>query len=179
MTVSRGLGIFGATPAGDPLASRWDANDTFTTLSSGADWARDFGENVSFRLSMLNQISSDPLLVSEEIGLGGTGFLRGYDWSERSGDEGVVGLAEMRYALDRPLGLARRAQLYAFMDGGKVTNQGGGYGSGALASAGGGVRADLTGSFGVNFELAVPLTGPRYDTNSKAPKISFRLIKAF
>jgi hemolysin activation/secretion protein len=61
----------------------------------------------------------------------------------------------------------------------RSTAQGGGYGSGALASAGGGVRADLTRSFGANLELAVPLTGPRYGTNSKAPKISLRLTTSF
>lgn len=178
-TVSQGLAIFGATRAGDPLASRRDADGTFTSLSGWADWTRDLGGDLSFRLSAMSQLSSDPLLIGEEIGLGGTGFLRGYDWSERSGDAGVAGLAELRYALDRPLGLARRAQLYAFADGGKVTNQGGGFGSGALASAGGGIRADVTRSLGANLELAVPLSGARYDTDDDTPKINFRLLKSF
>lgn len=178
-TVSQGLSIFGSTRAGDPLASRWDADGTFTTLSGWADWTRDLGDEFSLRLSMVSQLSSDPLLIGEEMGLGGTGFLRGYDWSERSGDEGVAGLAELRYALDRPLGLVRRAQLYAFADGGKVTNHGGGFGSGSLASAGGGIRADVTRSFGANLELAVPLTGVRYDTNDETPKVNFRLLKSF
>ncbi len=178
-TISRGLGLLRATRAGDPLASRWDADGTFTTLSGWADWSRDLGSAVSLRLAMISQLSSDPLLIGEEMGLGGTGYLRGYDWSERSGDEGTAGLVELRYALDRPLGLARRAQLYAFADGGKVTNKDSGFGSGSLASAGGGIRADLTRSFGANLELAVPLSGPRYDTDDETPKINFRLLKTF
>ncbi|UYY59176.1 ShlB/FhaC/HecB family hemolysin secretion/activation protein [Sphingomonas sp. S2-65] len=178
-TVSQGLRVFGSTEPGDLLASRLDADGTFTTLSGWADWTRDLGDDFSLRLSMVSQLSSDPLLIGEEIGLGGTGFLRGYDWSERSGDEGVAGLVELRYALDHPLGLVRRAQLYAFADGGKVTNQGGGFGSGSLASAGGGIRADVTRSFGANLELAMPLTGVRYDTNDETPKINFRLLKSF
>lgn len=178
-TLSQGLGILGATEAGDPLASRRDADGTFTSLSAWTDWTSDVGSDVSVRLAMLSQLSSQPLLISEEVGLGGTGFLRGYDWFERSGDQGVMGLAELRYLWDHPLGLARRAQLYAFVDAGKVNNHNGGFGSGALASAGGGVRADLTRTFGANFELALPLSGPRYDTGDKAPKLNFKLQKAF
>ncbi|MDV3456233.1 ShlB/FhaC/HecB family hemolysin secretion/activation protein [Sphingomonas sp. HF-S4] len=177
--VSQGLGVFGSTLAGDPLASRWDADGTFTTLSGWADWTRDLGDAFSLRLSMISQLSSDPLLISEEIGLGGSGFLRGYDWSERSGDEGVAGLVELRYGLERPLGLVRRAQLYAFADGGKVTNHAAGFGSGSLASAGGGIRTDVTRSFGANLEVAMPLTGARYDTIDETPKINFRLVKSF
>lgn len=178
-TLSQGLSIFGATQADDPLASRWDADGTFTTVSGWADWTRDLASDISLRVSMMSQLSTDPLLIGEEIGLGGTGFLRGYDWSERSGDEGVAGLAELRYALDRPFGLARRAQLYVFADGGKVTNKDAGFGSGTLASAGGGVRADLTRTFGANLELAMPLSGRRYDTNDGTPKVNFRLLKSF
>jgi len=178
-TLSQGLGILDATEMGDPLASRRDADGTFTSLSAWTDWTSDVGGDVSVRLAVLSQLSSQPLLISEEIGLGGTGFLRGYDWSERRGDQGVMGLAELRYLWDHPLGLARRAQLYAFVDAGKVTNQDGGFGSGSLASAGGGVRADLTRTFGANLELALPLSGPRYDTGNEAPKVNFKLQKAF
>lgn len=178
-TVSQGLDILGATEPGDPLSSRWDADGTFTIWSGWADWTRPLGGDFSLRLSMMSQLSSDPLLIGEEIGLGGTGFLRGYDWSERSGDEGVAGLAELRYALDRPLRLVRRTQLYAFADGGKVTNKADGFGSGTLASAGGGIRADVTNSFGINLELAMPLTGLRYDTSDKTPKVNLKLLKSF
>lgn len=178
-TLSQGLSILGATEAGDPLASRSDADGSFTSLSAWADWSRDLGGDLSVRLAMLSQLSSQPLLIAEEVGLGGTGFLRGYDWSERSGDQGMMGMAELRYLIDRPLGLARRAQLYAFVDGGKVNNHEGGFGGGALASAGGGIRTDLTRTFGANLEVAVPLSGPRYDTNDETPKINFKLLKSF
>jgi len=178
-TLSQGLDILGATTAGDPLASRRDADGSFTSLSAWTDWSRDLGGDLSLRLAMLSQLSSQPLLIAEEIGLGGTGFLRGYDWSERSGDQGVMGMAELRYLIDRPFGLARRAQLYAFVDGGRVNNLDGGFGSGALASAGGGIRADVTRTFGANLEVAVPLSGPRYDTNDETPKINFKLLKSF
>ena len=178
-TLSQGLGVFGATTPGDRLASRFDADGTFTALNAWSEWSTDLGGRFSLRLAAQSQLSSQPLLISEEAGLGGTGFLRGYDWSERSGDQGAMALVELRYLWDRPLGLARRAQLYAFLDGGQVGNLNNGFGSGALASTGGGVRTDLTSNMGANLEVAVPLTGARYDTDDETPKLNLRLIRSF
>jgi hemolysin activation/secretion protein len=90
-----------------------------------------------------------------------------------------MGMAELRYRIDRPLGLAKRAQIYAFVDGGSVKNLAGGFGSGALASAGGGVRTDLTWTLGANLEVAVPLSGPRYETGDRTPRINFKFSKSF
>jgi hemolysin activation/secretion protein len=178
-TLSQGLDILGATRSGDPLASRGDADGVFTSLSAWTDWSRELGGNLSVRVAMLSQLSSRPLLITDEVGLGGPGFLRGYDWSERSGDEGVMGMAELSYLIDSPFGLARRAQLYAFVDGGRVNNLNGGFGSGALASAGGGFRANVTRTFGASLEVAVPLSGARYDTSDETPKVNFKLLKSF
>lgn len=178
-TLSQGLGLFGSTALGDPLASRIDADGTFTALNAWSEWSTDLGGRFSLRLAVQSQLASQPLLITEEAGLGGTGFLRGYDWSERSGDQGTMALAELRYLWNHPLGLARRAQLYAFLDGGQVRNLNNGFGSGALASTGGGVRTDLTTDMGANLELAVPLSGARYDTDDETPKINFRLIRSF
>ncbi|HWU94873.1 MAG TPA: ShlB/FhaC/HecB family hemolysin secretion/activation protein [Sphingomonas sp.] len=178
-TLSQGLGVLGATGPRDPFASRFDADGTFTSLNSWADWTLGLGHGFSLRLAAQGQIASAPLLVSEEFGLGGTGFLRGYDWSERSGDQGYVGIAELRYMINRPFGLVRRAQLYAFVDGGKASNLDNGFGGGALASAGAGIRADVTNHLGANVEIAAPLTGPRYDTGTEAPKLRFRVFQSF
>lgn len=178
-TLSQGFDIFGATTLGDPLASRIDADATFTALSAWSEWSTDLGGQFSLRLALQSQLASQALLITEEMGLGGTGFLRGYDWSERSGDQGVMGLAELRYLWNQPLGLVRRAQFYAFLDGGKVSNLNNGLGSGALASTGGGVRTDITSTMGANLEVAVPLTGARYDTDDETPKLNFRLIRSF
>ena len=127
---------------------------------------------MSLLLAGRGQISSDPLLISEDIGLGGTSFLRGYNYNERVGDEGVMGLAELRYDFAKPFGLIHRAQFYAFGDGGVVSNIGNGFGSGSLASAGGGLRADITRAINFDLELAVPLTGPRFETSDSSPRIN-------
>lgn len=178
-TLSQGFDIFGATAAGDPMASRWDADATFTAGSLWADWTRDLGDGFSVRLAGQGQVASQSLLVSEEISLGGTGFLRGYDWGERSGDQGVMASAELRYLWNKPLGLVKRAQVYAFFDGGTVAKKVGGFGVGTLASTGGGVRMDMTSKLGANFEVGVPLSGVRYDTGNTGPKVTFGLNSAF
>jgi hemolysin activation/secretion protein len=179
LTVSRGLGILGATEPGDPFASRWDADGTFTTLQAWAQWTRNLGSSLSLRVAGQGQLASAPLLITEETSLGGTGFLRGYDWSERSGDEGVMGMAELRYDWRRSAGLFRHAQIYGFVDGGRVTNIDSDFGSGALTSAGGGMRVDLTDRLGGSVELAVPLSGPRYDTGDEAPRLNLRVARSF
>lgn len=177
--LTQGLGVLGATRLDDPLASRSDSHGVFTAFSGWSDWTTELGDGVSLRLAAQGQLALTALPISEETTLGGTGFLRGYDWGERSGDQGAAGLAELRYLIDNPLGLVRRAQVYAYADGGVVSNLEDGNGGGSLASAGGGMRVDLSSNMGATFEVAVPLSGSRYDTGNAAPKINLGLIRSF
>lgn len=179
LTLSQGLDAFGATQRGDPLASREDASPTFTMVSAWFDWTRSLDRNVSIRLSGLGQLSSEPLLISEDLGLGGSRFLRGYNYSERSGDQGVIGSGELRYDWVGPMKLVRRAQFYAYADGGVVGNLENGRGSGSLASGGGGIRTAVTRDLAVDLQLAFPLTGPRYDTDDMSPRVNFQLRQSF
>ncbi|SOB88182.1 Hemolysin activation/secretion protein [Sphingomonas guangdongensis] len=178
-TLSRGLDGLSATRHGDPLASRGDADPTFTSLVVWGDWTRPLPDDLSIRLSAQGQLASRPLLIAEEIGIGGNAFLRGYDYSERSGDQGVMGSAELRYDWRNPLGLGRKAQLYGFADAGRVTNLRRGSGGGSLASAGAGICADVSSSIDASIEVAVPLSGPRYETDDRRPRINVRLLKLF
>lgn len=177
--LSQGLDLFSATQAGDPLASRLDADGSFTSFNIWADWTRALGGGFSVRTAFDAQIASQALLVSEEMGLGGTSFVRGYDWSERSGDQGIAGMIELRYDIDRPLKLAKSVQLYAFVDGGHVGNLAGGTGGGSLASAGGGVRTSITRKLNFSIEAAVPLSGARYDTQDETPRVHAAIGQSF
>ena len=178
-TLSQGLDILGATQRGDPLASRGDADGTFTTLSLFADWTSPVAGPASIRLSASGQLASQPLLVSEEIGLGGGSFIRAYDYSERMGDQGYMGSAELRFGLGEKIGFILSPQLYTFVDGGKVTNLDNGFGGGVLFSSGGGIRASLTRTLQAGAEIAVPLSGIRYDSGDASPVFNFRLTKGF
>lgn len=178
-TLSQGLDILGAPRQGDPLASRGDADGSFTTLSMFADWTSPSVGPASVRLSASGQLASQPLLVSEEAGLGGGSFIRAYDYSERMGDQGYMASAELRFGLGEKIGFILNPQLYTFVDGGRVTNLENGFGGGTLFSSGGGLRASLTHNLQAGAEIAVPLSGIRYDSGNENPVFNFRLSKTF
>lgn len=178
-TVSQGLDTFGATPTGSPLASRIAAEPDFTTLGWWLNWRRGIAPRVSVQLSSIGQLSTAPVLIGESFSLGGTQFLRGYDFAQGVGDEGAAGLAELRYDWPRALGAVRNVQLYAFADGGTITNLAAGRGGETLASSGAGFRTDITRDLDLDFEIAVPLTEDRFDTGDKTPRINVRVSQSF
>ena len=178
-TLSQGLDLLGATRSNDALASRDDSDGTFTSVAIFADWKTKIAGQVGTRLAVRTQLASQPLLVSEEQGIGGASFVRGYDYSERSGDQAVMGYMELNYDWDKPLGVINSLQFYAFADGGKAENLQNGFGNGALFSTGAGARADVDSHTDAGLELAVPLSGDRYDTDNAAPRIRFSLTRYF
>ncbi len=178
-TVSQGLDIMGATGRGDPLASRFDSRPDFTTISWWLNWRRGIAPRVSLSLATTGQLSTDPLLIGESFALGGTNFLRGYDFAQRVGDQGAAGLAELRYDWPKALGAVRNMQIYAFADGGTVSNLQAGMGGGTLSSSGAGLRTDITDALDLDLEVAVPLTEDRYDTGDNTPRLNLRVSQSF
>ena len=179
LALNHGFDILGATDRGDLRASRPDADATFTSLAGFLEWNSPQFSNFSVSLAALGQVASGPLLFAEELGLGGSRFARGYDYSERSGDQGAMVSAELRRDLDGLFGKGRDAQLFVFADGGRVANRSGGFGGGSLFSTGGGVRAELVRRVDAAVEIAVPLSGDRYDTGDSHPRVRFSLSTSF
>lgn len=178
VTARRGIDAFGATERGDPLASRNDAGGSFGKLDYWAEYVRYLSKRASVRIASEGQIATRPLLSSEEMGLGGRTFLRGYDYREFSGDKGIAGSVELRYDLSKTPGPVRKAQFYAYADAGSVGNYRGGGGGGSLASAGGGVRIWLGRSIEGGLELGLPLAdGARGE--DRDPRLSFTLLSHF
>jgi hemolysin activation/secretion protein len=178
VSLVQGLDLFGATDPGDPLASRRDGSGTFTKLRFWTDYNKRLGSGFSALLAGEGQLASRPLLATEEIGLGGPAFLRGYDYREFSGDKGAAGAAELRFDLDDLPSPLSRVQFYVYADAGRVTNLRGGAGGGSLASAGGGVRIGIDRRIEGQIGLGVPLADGR-DGTRPDPRISFTLSAAF
>lgn len=177
--INQGIAAFGHTRRGDPLASRNDANGTFTSLSFGADWSGRLHGRLGARAAVATQIAFEPLLVSEEVGLGGGSFLRAYDYSERSGDRGAMGTAEINYSIADKIGPVVKPLVYAFVDGGRVTNLDRGIGTGTLFSTGVGARVQVGPRTTADVALAIPLSGRRYDAGNASPMVAFRLARSF
>ena len=177
-TLVQGLDLFDATRPGDPLASRADADGTFTKLETWADYLRPLGGGFSLELAARSQISDGPLLASEEMGLGGPQFLRAFNYRELSGDEGVAGSAELRFDMNNVSKDIDTVGLYAFVDGGHVTDHDTLASSGNLASGGIGARVRFGRRWEAGAEFAVPLTDGGRDWDPK-PRLSFAMTARF
>jgi hemolysin activation/secretion protein len=125
-------------------------------------------------VAVSGQYSADPLLSSEEMGLGGAYTGRAFDFYERSGDNGVLALAELGYEYTKSKSWIRRVQPYVFIDGGYVSNFRNGYGTGTLVSAGTGIRAGL-GMFDLQVEAAAPVYTSGAISSSDDPRVNVQL----
>jgi len=174
-----GLPFDGVTREGDPLASRSDGDARFVTFGYTAEWTTKLGEKLGLVVASSGQVATRPLLATAEIGNGGPAFGRGYDYAERTGDQGILGSVEVRGDAGRVVpGVVERLQVYAFVDGGHVSNLRRGIGGGSLLSTGTGLRFGL-GIVDGMVEVALPLNADRFDTGDRRPRFSFRLSRSF
>ena len=178
LAIVGGLPLDGVTHQGDARTSRVDGDARFVTWGYTADWTTPLTGPFAMALASTGQLASRPLLATAEIGVGGPAFGRGYDYAERTGDQGVLGSAELRADLGPLLHGINRVQLYGFVDGGYVDNLRNGFGGGSLLSTGTGARIGQ-GLLDGMIEVAFPLNEDRFDTNSKRPRVSFRVSRSF
>lgn len=171
VTYVRGIGLFGATKPQDPFSSRFDGSGVFSKEQLWLNWFGVLGNGFSMRIAGNGQIASRPLLASQEVGLGGAGYGRAYTFYERSGDEGAMGLFELRHVTQKPTKHVDWVQFYGFMDGGYVSNLNSGFGSGSLVSSGAGMRVGL-GKAEIGMEVAVPVNRMRLETLNRHPRVN-------
>lgn len=176
-----GLGItqgLDGTNNGDVMSSRRDGSSRFTKAVFWVNWAGNLTKQISLRVAGNAQIANRPLLAAQEIGVGGPGFGRAYEFSERFGDQGVLGLVELRQQFDNLLPGVDWVQTYQFADGGYVENMAEGFGDGQRWSAGAGLRAGM-GKINIGAELALPLNTPRDESASYAPRVNLSVGREF
>lgn len=178
-TLSQGLDILGASQRCNPLGYRNDASPDFTSLAGFVDWRRPLPGQFSIVMAAQGLIASGPLPLTEDMGLGGTRFIRGYNFNERSGDKGAAGLFELRYNLPEAIGPLDRFQVFGYGDAGTVGNFEQGRGSGSLASAGGGLRTRLAEVLDLGVMVAVPLTGDSEDSGDMRPRVLVNMGHSF
>lgn len=177
VSVSQGIDALGATPAEDLRASRAGVAPDFTTIALWAETVLDVAPRVSLALRAESQWSAGPLLIGQKLSLGGRRSGRGYDYGERSGDRGALGSAELRWTAYRSNALSIEPYIYG--DGGRLIDRDRfESNAGDLASAGGGARVRFAG-MELAAELAVPLTGPRFESGSKRPRVNLGLTRRF
>jgi hemolysin activation/secretion protein len=174
----QGLGVFGATGRNDPFSSRFDGDGQFTSGRAWANWSGKPIGDMTLRMAISGQLANEPLLSSEELGLGGAYVGRAFDFFERSGDEGILAMAELGYEFSPRSSWLKRLQPYMFVDGGYVANLQQGFGGGTLLSAGGGVRGDI-GPVDLQLEAALPVYSTGGGAIDSEPKINFQVGLSF
>lgn len=178
---TKGVDWFGATEDGLGRSKANGEHNGFRTNLT-ASRLQDFGYGFSALLTGSGQYSPDALLSSEEFSLGGAEFGRAYDSGEITGDKGVSGNLELRYAnaIDREI--IKAYEVYTYYDIGKVWNKDPVVGeepSESLASAGIGTRFNLTHDFSGYVELTKPLTRDVEAENNDDSRIFMSITKRF
>jgi len=164
LSLSQGIDGLGAS---DSRAQGEPKELDFTTLSLYAARLQSFGGRASVLLAATGQASlrGDNPPTSETFGVGGEGFVRGYDASEITGPSGAALKLEARYAIP-PLARLRMTP-YGFYDIGSVVD--GFDARTSLSSAGAGLRF-RGGALGGYAEYAVPLDGDVSAERSDDPR---------
>lgn len=155
--------------SGSGLRSRNNGRPSFWKANAQVNRLQTISGPFAFQLSGEGQLASAALLSAEQFGLGGQQFLSAYDPSEVTGDSGIAGRGELQYNQSDVFRYLAAYQLYTFYDIGKVWTRNPSAGlksSVSLASAGAGVRFNISAPLSGSFEVALPLTK---DVNANRP----------
>ena len=107
LQLTQGLGRFGATDGGADT-SRPGADQGFTKLNLELQRLQRLAPSFNLLLGATGQVAANKLTTTEQFGVGGQDYGRGYDPSEIIGDHGVAGKAELQWENSAASRLHRR-----------------------------------------------------------------------
>jgi hemolysin activation/secretion protein len=158
LQISRGLAGLGASDPGAATLSRLGGRSDFTKLALEVSRRQTITDAWAVRGDLVGQKSFDPLLLTEQFGLGGDHFGRGFDPSEITGDDGAAASLEVQFTRYPGNAVLESYQLFAFYDAGATwQRQPGGNGLQSLSSAGVGVRLQFAHRLGAEVEVTRPV----------------------
>lgn len=177
--VHQGLPIFDATETGSLLASRADGHADFTKFTLDMTRIQQLTDQLSLMAMATAQLSTGPLLASEQLALGGGSYGRAFDDGEISGNNGVGGSLEVRYSPALPQNpVIDDLQVYAFLDGGAVWADSSASAE-SLFSVGAGVRTKMLDNVFSTLEISQPLTRDVGTEGDRNPRVFFSLSAQF
>lgn len=180
--VAQGLSLFGASDNGDADLSRAAGNPQFTKLNAEVQRLQRLSSNINLLLGVRGQISNDAMLSSEEFGVGGPNYGRGYDPSEIVGDSGFAGKAELQVTEPLATDWVRTYQVYGFLDAGRVWNEDATTAADqdmSVASTGFGVRTTLHTGTEAGMYVALPIGRDVEALGDQDPRVYFNLQQRF
>jgi hemolysin activation/secretion protein len=180
--ISQGLKGLGASPYGDPLASRAGGRPDFTKATLYAARLQSLAPRWSVLAAVNAQYAFNELLAPEEFAYGGEQFGRAYDAAELLGDSGIAFKIDLRYTDRTPWPIAREVMPYAFYGIGVVWQRNAQPGQDArssAANAGAGVRVTGERGFSGYLEVAKPLTKIVTEEGNKNARVFVAVQLAF
>ena len=182
VTLSKGLNIFNTTDKGANTLTRANGDPEYTKAEAEISRLQTLTPNLNVLVGVRGQTSSNPLLSSEEFGIGGRTYGRGYDSSEIVGDHGVAAKFELQWNTPEPIDFVDKYQLFGFYDVGRVWNDDevvNNIQRASLASTGLGVRVDVLGNISGEVMAAIPLTRNVQTRGSEDTRFFFSLSSDF
>lgn len=181
-TLSKGVNAFGASDENSPNMTRANGDPQYTKFELEMSRLQTVTDTINLLFGVSGQKASDPLLSSEEFGIGGRYFGRGYDPSEIVGDDGVAAKAEVQWSPPINASYLSNNQIFGFYDFGKVWNQEEAVSSNkqvSLASTGLGFRTKLNDRVDAEILGAVPLTLKPGTQDDNGARVYFSLSTEF
>jgi hemolysin activation/secretion protein len=165
---SHGFDGFGSTENGNLLASRTGGRADFSKVEVTATRLQQLFGNLSLLVAAYGQYGFTPLLAPEVCGYGGRAFGRAFDPSELVGDSCLLSIAELRADLPTTIPELSQAQLYSFIDHGRLYNHNVAPVLGPTlavdaTSVGGGLRLGWLSFVTADLSVAKAVEGPRDD----------------
>ena len=176
--LSKGVNLLDATGPGSDNLSRADGRSDFTKFSGDLLRLQKLGSGWSFLSSFSWQYAFDPLLSSEEFGLGGAQYLRAYDPSEITGDQGIAIKLEIQKGIKTDWSVLKNYQAYLYYDQGTVMSKNSSAGEkveSSLSSSGMGVRANINDWLSGYFEVGLPVSDDVAAEGNKDPRFFFSI----
>jgi len=176
--LAKGLDFLDATGPGSANLSRADGRSDFTKISGDILRLQQLGQGWSFLTGFSWQYAFDPLLSSEEFGLGGSQFVRAYDPSEVTGDQGVALKLELQKGIKTGWSYLKSFQAYLYFDHGTILLRNPTAveeDSTSLTSSGLGVRANINEWLSGYFEAGLPMSRNVGTEGNKDPRFFFSL----
>ncbi|MEM9468886.1 MAG: ShlB/FhaC/HecB family hemolysin secretion/activation protein [Pseudomonadota bacterium] len=178
LEVSQGINFFGASDKGDDNLSRAAGDPTFTKANLQLQRLQRVTNSINVLLTGRAQLSNQPLLSSEEFGLGGISSVRGFDPSEVVGDDGVSGSVELQWTP----ATYRNLEFFTFLDSGTVWNKDATNSADkreSLTSTGVGARVDFPMDVSAELLATQPLHRDVDTMDERDPRFYFSLNKNF
>jgi hemolysin activation/secretion protein len=176
--LAKGIDFLDATGPGSANLSRADGRSDFTKISGDILRLQQLGQGWSFLTGFSWQYAFDPLLSSEEFGLGGSQFVRAYDPSEVTGDQGVALKLELQKGIKTDWSYLKSFQAYLYFDHGTVLLRNPTSvedDSSSLTSSGLGVRTNINEWLSGYFEAGLPMSRNVGTEGNKDPRFFFSI----